>query len=75
VLLGFHLFFLRRDHIPHATLIVQENHHQIVQRLGLLFPPIGARPEPPPTLIAAITNIRRRNLFHASKLVFSVSWW
>jgi hypothetical protein len=56
-------------------LIVQENRHRIVQRLGLLFPPIGAPPEPPPTLIAAITNLRRRNLFLAGKLVFSVSWW
>jgi hypothetical protein len=46
-----------------------------VQRLGLLFPPAGAPPEPPPTLVAAVTNLHRRRLFLTSKLVFSVSWW
>jgi hypothetical protein len=75
VLLDFHLFFFRCENIPHASLIVQENRHRIVQRLGLLFPPTGAPPESPPTLIAAVTNLRRRNLFLADKLVSSVSWW
>jgi hypothetical protein len=74
VLLGLYLFFLRRDHIPHATLIVQENRHRIVQRLELLFPPTGVPPEPPPTLITVVTNLHCRNLFLANKLVSSVSW-
>jgi hypothetical protein len=56
-------------------LIVQENRHRIMQRLGLLFPPTGAPPEPPPMLITAVTNLRRRNLFLVGKFVFSVSWW
>jgi hypothetical protein len=46
-----------------------------VQCLGLLFSLVGAPPEPPPMLVAAITNLHRLNLFLAGKLVFSVSWW
>jgi hypothetical protein len=38
-----------------VTLFVQEHFHRIVQHMGLLFPPAGAPPELPPTLITAAT--------------------
>jgi hypothetical protein len=67
VLLGLYLFFLRHDYIPHASLIVQKDRHRIVQRLGLLFPPAGAPPEPPPTLISAVVALSSpMDIFEAS---------
>jgi hypothetical protein len=67
VLLGLYLSFLRRDHIPHAMLFVQEHRHQIMQHLGILFLPAEAPPEPPPTLItAAVALSSPMDIFEAS---------